>query len=120
MSFSRTLSSTVARHVLLCSITVTALSTVAFGDDPKKYVDEKYSFSLSVPSPWAEAPLTSYTVPGTVRAAWSGKDNASLLAFVQEPGKAFSPRFLVDESAKAMRGAAWLRDSGQRSQDGQR
>ena len=105
MSFPKTPSSCCAIRMSLGVIAATLMSTMAAGagDDAKKYVDEKFSFSLTVPAPWAEAPLSSYTVPGTVRAAWSGKDNASLLAFVQEPGKAFSPRFLVDESAKAMR-----------------
>ena len=63
----------------------------------------KYEFSLSVPEPWAKAPLDGYTVPGIARAVWSGPANALIVAFVQEPGSAFSPRFLVDESAKAMR-----------------
>jgi hypothetical protein len=103
MLFTTTPSSGHVSQVLLVAATAIALSTIAAADDVKKYVDEKFAFSLTVPEPWAGAPLAQYTVPGTVRAAWSGKDNASLLAFVQEPGQAFSPRFLVDESAKAMR-----------------
>jgi hypothetical protein len=103
MLFPKTPSSGHASQALLGFVAAIALSTIAAADDAKKYVDEKFGFSLTVPQPWVEAPLAQYKVPGTVRAAWSGKDNASLLAFVQEPGQAFSPRFLVDESAKAMR-----------------
>ena len=32
----------------------------------------------------------------------SGSKASSIVLFVQEPGKAFDPRFLVDESAKSM------------------
>jgi hypothetical protein len=103
MLFNKRLSAGFPRAVLLGSVTTIALSMIAAADDVKKYADEKYGFSLSVPEPWAEAPVEHFSVPGTVRAAWSGKDNASLLAFMQEPGQAFSPRFLGDESAKAMR-----------------
>lgn len=103
MLFSKTSSVPIARHVLPGLIAAITLSAAISADEPKKYVDEKFNFSLTVPALWADAPISSFTVPGTVRAAWSGKDNASLLAFVQEPGKALSPRFLVDASAKAMR-----------------
>jgi hypothetical protein len=92
-----------AQRVLLSSLAAIALAIPVAADDVRNYADVKFGFSLTVPEPWTSAPLDHFTVPGTVRAAWSGKDNASLLAFVQEPGQAFSPRFLVDESAKAMR-----------------
>ena len=103
MLFTKAQSSGLARTVSLGFVAMIALSTIADADDGKKYADEKFGFSLTVQEPWAEAPLSHYTVPGLVRTAWSGKDNASLLAFVQEPGQAYSPRFLVDESAKALR-----------------
>jgi len=103
MLFPKRPSTGLASPVLLGFVAAIALSTITAADDVKNYTDEKFGFSLAVPQPWAEAPLAGYKVPGTVRAAWSGMDNASLLAFMQEPGQAFSPRFLVDESAKAMR-----------------
>ena len=84
-------------------VAVVTLATAASADDDKEYTDAKYEFSLSVPEPWTKTPLEGYTVPGIARAVWSGPANASIVAFVQEPGSAFSPRFLVDESAKAMR-----------------
>ena len=47
-------------------------------------------------------PLEDYTVPGVPRAAFSHSDRASIVLFVQQPGKDFEPRFLVDESAKSI------------------
>jgi len=84
-------------------VAVATLATAASADDKQEYTDGKYEFSLSVPAPWVNAPLEGYVVPGTARAVWSGPAHASIVAFVQEPGSAFNPRFLVDESAKAMR-----------------
>lgn len=68
----------------------------------EKYVDGKFDFSITVPQPWKPARLQDYAVPGVIRAAFSGADAASVVLFVQEPGKAFEPRFLVDESAKSI------------------
>jgi hypothetical protein len=67
-----------------------------------KYVDTKYDFSVTVTEPWKNARLLDYTVPGVARAAYSRPGGASIVLFVQEPGTAFEPRFLVDESAKSM------------------
>lgn len=67
-----------------------------------KYRDSKYEFAVTVPQPWRNALLKDYTVPGVVRSAYSRASGASIVFFVQEPGKDFEPRFLVDESAKAM------------------
>ena len=72
-------------------------------EDAERYTDKKFDFSLAVPESWKSARLQDYTVPGTARAAWSGKKNASIVAFVQEPGMAYSPRFLVDASAEAQK-----------------
>ena len=78
-------------------------AAAATDDDGQRYADERFGFSLTVAKPWAEAPLAGYVVPGVVRAAWSGPASASIVAFIQQPGKAYSPRFLVDESARSMR-----------------
>src|SRR4051794_29122715 len=85
--------------LLLGLLTFAGQSSSVRADDV--YSDDRYQFKVSVPGPWKKAALTGYTVPGTARAAWSGKDNASIVAFVQEPGKALSPRFLLDASAAA-------------------
>ena len=71
-------------------------------DEKDKYSDDKYDFTIEVSQPWRNAPLQGYTVPGVARAAYAGSRGASIVVFVQEPGKAFDPRFLVDESAKSM------------------
>lgn len=68
----------------------------------EKYVDSKFDFSITVSQPWKPARLQDYAVPGVIRTAFSGADAASIVLFVQEPGKAFEPRFLVDESAKSI------------------
>ena len=71
-------------------------------DGKDKYSDDKYDFAIVVSEPWKNAPLQGYTVPGVARAAYAGSKASSIVLFVQEPGKAFDPRFLVDESAKSM------------------
>ena len=71
-------------------------------DAKNKYSDDKYNFAIEVSEPWKNAPFQGYTVPGVARAAYAGSKGASIVLFVQEPGKAFDPRFLVDESAKSM------------------
>lgn len=94
------------RGRLASGIVLSFLAMAATGfaaDEDKKFSDEKFSFSLTVPAPWAEAPLAAYTVPGTTRGAWSGPSGSSIVAFVQEPGQAISPRILVDASAAAMK-----------------
>lgn len=71
-------------------------------DEKNKYSDGKYDFTIEVTQPWKNAPLQGYAVPGVARAAYAGSKGASIVLFVQEPGRAFDPRFLVDESAKSM------------------
>ncbi len=71
-------------------------------NENNKYSDDKYDFTIEVSQPWKNAPLQGYTVPGVARAAYAGSRGASIVVFVQEPGKAFDPRFLLDESAKSM------------------
>ncbi len=67
-----------------------------------KSTDDKYDFSLTVSPEWKSAPLQGYTVPGVARMAFTGDKGASIVVFIQEPGKDYTPRFLVDESAKGM------------------
>lgn len=80
-----------------------AAAEVTAQEKPSEYVDDKYDFSVAVSTPWADARLANYRVPGVARAAFAGPQGASIVLFVQEPGKAFEPRFLVDESAKSMK-----------------
>lgn len=91
------------RVVTPALVAILACSTGASAQEEEQaYQDDRFDFSATVPAPWAEAPLDGFAVPGTARQAWSGPEGASIVAFVQEPGQAFTPRFLVDESAKAM------------------
>ncbi len=100
-----TLAGTALRTAGLLVVVSMCSSLGAAQDDTAKYSDDKYAFSMSAAEPWKTAPLQSVTVPGTARAVWAGKGAASIVAFVQEPGQAFSPRFLVDESAKGIKAA---------------
>ena len=70
--------------------------------EQETYHDDRYDFKLIVSKPWEKAALSHYQVPGTARAAWSGKNSSSIVAFVQEPDRALTPRFLLDASAKAL------------------
>jgi hypothetical protein len=93
-------------HAFLFGIVLVLGSTtaaLAAEEDASRYSDEKFGFSLTVPKPWKSARLQGFSIPGVARAAWSGPRGASIVAFIQEPGKAYSPRFLVDASAKAMK-----------------
>lgn len=71
-------------------------------EQANKYVDGKYNFSLTVSEPWKNARLQAYSVPGVARTAYAGAGEASIVVFVQEPGQAYEPRFLVEESAKSI------------------
>ncbi len=68
----------------------------------QKYSDDKFDFSITVPTPWKSARLQDYAVPGVARVAYSGDKGASIVVFMQETGKDFTPRYLVDESAKGL------------------
>lgn len=84
---------------------VTALLSVQAAvaqEEPSEYTDSKYDFSITVPPDWKSARLQGYAVPGVARAAYTRPGGVSIVLFVQEPGRAFEPRFLVDESAKSM------------------
>jgi hypothetical protein len=89
--------------ITLCAILLVHFSgTVLAQEQADKYVDDKYEFSVTVSQPWKNARLQNYSVPGVARTAYARPGGASIVVFVQEPGRAFEPRFLVDESAKAM------------------
>jgi hypothetical protein len=102
------MSSRARSRLLQCAVVVSAsLVSLAFAmparaGEPAEYADKEYKFSLAVPKGWKPAKLDTFSVPGKARVAWSGANKATIVAFVQEPGKAFSPRFLLDLSAKAM------------------
>lgn len=96
------------RYLVTLPFTLCVLLAMPIGgrsfaqEQADKYVDDKYDFSISVPQPWKQARLQDYTVPGVARTAYARPGGASIVVFVQEPGQAFEPRFLVDESAKSI------------------
>lgn len=96
------------RHSTMTTLTFCIILLMHFGGRSQaqgqtdKYVDDKFDFSVTVSQPWKNARLQDYSVPGVARTAYSRTAGASIVVFVQEPGKAFEPRFLVDESAKSM------------------
>ena len=93
-----------ARMTLTACFTLLMQSVgTSLAEEPaSKYVDDKYDFSITVAKPWKNARLQDYTVPGVPRTAYSRPNGASFVLFLQEPGKDFEPRFLVDESAKSI------------------
>lgn len=93
-----------ARMTLTACFTLLIQSVgTSLAEEPAgKYVDDKYDFSIAVAKPWKNARLQDYTVPGVTRTAYSRPNGASFVLFVQEPGKDFEPRFLVDESANSI------------------
>ncbi len=71
-------------------------------EQASRYTDSKYDFSITVAQSWKDGRLQDYAVPGVARVAYARPDGASIVVFMQEPGKDYAPRFLVDESAKSM------------------
>ena len=71
-------------------------------EQSSRYTYSKYDFYITVAQPWESGRVQDYTVPGVARVAYARPGGASIVLFAQEPGKAFAPRFLVDESAKSM------------------
>lgn len=79
------------------ALTATIRPTWA-GENPDRVGDEWCGFSLSVPKPWARAPFSDFTVDGTLRCAWRGGGESSIVVFLQEPGEAVDPQEMLDES----------------------
>ena len=73
------------------------------GEQGKTTSDAWCGFSVDVAEPWQRAPLRGHTVPGVIRCAWSGLNNASIVIFLQEPGEAVSPRVMLDGSVKGLK-----------------
>ena len=97
----RSLISSILWRIDSCAV-VCCRSTSLADEQVGKYSDSKYDFSITVTQPWKAARLQNYTVPGVPRDAYSLASGASIVLFVQEPGKDYEPRILVDESAKSI------------------
>lgn len=84
------------------ALTATIRSTWA-SENPDRVGDEWCGFSLSVPKPWARAPFSDFTVDGTLRSAWRGGGESSIVVFLQEPGEAVDPQEMLDESVAELK-----------------
>ncbi len=87
--------------LVMCSEAV-AQEVDRAADKSYKYSDDKFDFTIVVSPPWKSARLQDYTVPGVARAAFAGVSGSSIVVFVQEPGKDFTPRFILDASVKGI------------------
>ncbi len=96
------------RNALLALIVYAGLPVIgAQGADPaskaKVYVDDDYGFRVTYPGGgWERGTVGAVAVPGELCRCWSKEGIRTINVFRQNPGKAFTPRFLVDESAKSM------------------
>ena len=68
-----------------------------------KVTPEQMGVSFAAPQGWQPVDPNTFTLPGDVCCAWKPGELASIVAFVQKPGRAFLPRVLLDETAKAFR-----------------
>jgi hypothetical protein len=72
---------------------------------PKIVKPEEIGISFAPPQGWQEGDPTKFTLPGDICCAWSPDNVASIVAFVQRPGKPLSPKGLLEASAKALESA---------------
>jgi hypothetical protein len=82
--------------------TLIGFAPAAAQESKPTYEDGKYDFSVKVDPSWKKADLGGYGVPGVLREAFAGPGTSSIVLFVQEPGQAYDPRFLVDASAQGI------------------
>jgi hypothetical protein len=99
---------TALRRLWIPAATASMIFLLSFGNTSRaeepvgKYADDKHDFSITVAEAWKKVPVEDFSVPGEARAAFSRAAGASIVFFVQEPGEAYEPRFLVDASAQAL------------------
>lgn len=70
---------------------------------PGKVSPEQMGVSFAAPQGWQQVDPNTFTLPGEVCCAWKPGELASIVVFQQKPGRAFLPRVLLDETAKAFR-----------------
>lgn len=68
-----------------------------------KVTPEQMGISFAPPQGWQAADPATFTLPGDVCCAWKPGELSSIVVFLQKPGRAFLPRVLLDETAKAFR-----------------
>lgn len=72
---------------------------------PKVVKPEEIGISFAPPQGWQQGDPTKFTLPGDICCAWSPDNVASIVAFVQRPGKPLNPKVLMEQSAKALQSA---------------
>lgn len=68
-----------------------------------KVTPEQMGVSFAAPQGWQPVDPNTFTLPGDVCCAWKPGELASIVVFQQKPGRAFLPRVLLDETAKAFK-----------------
>lgn len=63
---------------------------------------EQIGLSFTPPQGWQQGDPTKLTLPGTVCCVWSPDGTTSVSIFVQNSGKPYNPRVLLEQSAEAL------------------
>jgi len=72
---------------------------------PKIVKPEEIGISFAPPQGWQQGDPTKFSLPGDICCAWSPDNVASIVAFVQRPGKPLNPKVLMEQSAQALQSA---------------
>jgi len=63
---------------------------------------EQIGLSFAPPQGWAQGDPTKFAVPGTICCVWSSDNVSSVAVFVQNSGKPYNPRVLLEQSAEGL------------------
>ncbi len=63
---------------------------------------EQIGLSFAPPQGWAQGDPTKFAVPGTICCVWSPDNASSIAVFVQNSGKPYNPRTLLNQSADGL------------------
>jgi len=63
---------------------------------------EQIGLAFTPPQGWQQGDPTKFTVPGNICCVWSPDGTSSVAVFVQNSGKPYNPRTLLEQSAEAL------------------
>ncbi len=63
---------------------------------------EQIGLSFAPPQGWQPGDPTKFAVPGTICCVWSPDNASSVAVFVQNSGKPYNPRILLEQSAEGL------------------
>ncbi len=63
---------------------------------------EQIGLSFAPPQGWSQGDSTKFAVPGTICCVWSPDNASSIAVFVQNSGKPYNPRTLLEQSAEGL------------------